>query len=223
MEILFQHIRYGIRSLLKRPGFTSIAVLTLALGIGACTAIFSVVDGVLLRSLPYPEAERIVQLREINSAGTQVRFTEPNFLDVRARSRTLEGVAEYSGEQRPLLEVASLPARLPFECQATFSVCSVHSRFLAAPSLWKKVSRAARRWRDQLRLLAPSAGWKIRLNRNHAEDLRQGFHRCRSNASRFWLPAKRRGLDPARNIWARNLTLGPQLARSCPRASSHQD
>ena len=60
----------------------------LALAIGACTAIFSVVDGVLLRSLPYPEAERIVQLRELNPAGKQIRFAEPNFLDVRARSRT---------------------------------------------------------------------------------------------------------------------------------------
>ncbi|MGH9970955.1 MAG: ABC transporter permease [Pyrinomonadaceae bacterium] len=97
METLFKDIRFGIRSLLKRRGFTSIAVLTLALGIGACTAIFSVVDGVLLRSLPYPEAERIVQLREINSAGAQMRFAEPNFLDLRARSRTLQAVAQYSG------------------------------------------------------------------------------------------------------------------------------
>src|SRR2546426_1018705 len=97
MEILFQDIRYGIRSLLKRPGFTSIAVITLALGIGACTAIFSVVDGVLLRSLPYPDAQRIVQLREVNSAGVRISFAEPNFLDLRARSKTLEAVAQYGG------------------------------------------------------------------------------------------------------------------------------
>ena len=97
METLLRDIRYGIRSLLKRRGFTSIAVLTLALGIGACTAIFSVVDGVLLRSLPYPEAERIVQLRELNSTGAQMRFAEPNFLDLRARSRTVEAIAQYSG------------------------------------------------------------------------------------------------------------------------------
>jgi putative ABC transport system permease protein len=73
-------------------------VFTLALGIGACTAIFSVVDGVLLRPLPYPEAERIVQLREINSKGTQIAFAEANFRDVRARTRTLEAVAQYNGE-----------------------------------------------------------------------------------------------------------------------------
>ena len=97
METLIKDIRFGVRSLLKRRGFTSIAVLTLALGIGACTAIFSVVDGVLLRSLPYPEAERLVQLRELNSTGGQMRFAEPNYLDLRARSRTFEAIAQYSG------------------------------------------------------------------------------------------------------------------------------
>jgi ABC-type antimicrobial peptide transport system permease subunit len=97
MRLVLKNIRYGIRSLLKRPGFTLIAVLTLALGIGACTAIFSVVDGVLLRSLPYPEAERLIQLREVNSKGGRMRFAEPNFLDLRARNHTLEAVAQYSG------------------------------------------------------------------------------------------------------------------------------
>src|SRR6266850_7244599 len=98
MNTFLKDIRFGVRSLLKRRGFTSIAVLTLALGIGACTAIFSVVDGVLLRPLAYPEAERIVQLREINAAGRQMSFADPNFLDVRDRSRTLEAVAQYGGE-----------------------------------------------------------------------------------------------------------------------------
>src|SRR5712691_6974459 len=97
METFFKDIRYAVRTLLKRRGFTSLAVLTLALGIGACTAIFSVVDGVLLRSLPYPEAERLVELQEVTPSGKRISFAEPNFLDVRARSRTLEGVAEYSG------------------------------------------------------------------------------------------------------------------------------
>jgi putative ABC transport system permease protein len=97
MGTLFKDVRYGIRSLLKRPGFTSIAVLSLALGIGACTAIFSVVDGVLLRSLPYPDAQRLVQLREVTAANGRISFAEPNFLDLRDRSRTLEAVAEYGG------------------------------------------------------------------------------------------------------------------------------
>jgi len=98
METLIKDLRFGIRSLAKRPGFTAIAVLTLALGIGASTAIFSVVDGVLLRSLPYPEPDQIVQLREVNQRGVRIAFAEPNFLDVRARSHSFQGVAQYSGQ-----------------------------------------------------------------------------------------------------------------------------
>ena len=98
METLIKDLRFGIRSLSKRPGFTTIAVLTLALGIGASTAIFSVVDGVLLRSLPYPDADQIVQLREVNKRGGKMSFAEPNFLDVRARSHSFQGVAQYTGQ-----------------------------------------------------------------------------------------------------------------------------
>ena len=98
MNTFIKDIRFGLRSLAKRPGFTAIAVITLALGIGASTAIFSVVDGVLLRPLPYPHAEQIVQLREVTAKGTKIAFAEPNFLDVRSRTRTLEAVAQYGGE-----------------------------------------------------------------------------------------------------------------------------
>ena len=97
MDTLLKDIRIGIRSLLKRPGFTIIAILTLALGIGASTAIFSVVDGVLLRPLPYPNAEQIVQLREVSPRGARMAFAEPNFLDLRTRSQSFSGMAQYSG------------------------------------------------------------------------------------------------------------------------------
>jgi ABC-type lipoprotein release transport system permease subunit len=98
MEKLNKDLRYAIRSLRKRPTFSALAVITLALGIGACTAVFSIVDGVLLRPLPYPAADRMVQLREVNDRGGQMSFAEPNFLDVRARSHTLEAVAQYGGD-----------------------------------------------------------------------------------------------------------------------------
>ena len=91
-----QDLRYGLRMMRRELRFASVAVLTLALGIGACTAIFSVVDAVLLRPLPYPEAERLVSLREVDANGRQITFAEPNFLDVRARNHTLAAAAEYN-------------------------------------------------------------------------------------------------------------------------------
>ena len=111
MATLINDIRYGLRSLGKRPGFTAIAVITLALGIGASTSIFSVVDAVLLRPLPYPHAEQIVQLREVNQKGSKIPFAEPNFIDVRSRNRTLEAVAQYSG-QVTTVTGASEPVRV---------------------------------------------------------------------------------------------------------------
>lgn len=129
MDTLFKDIRYGLRSLAKRPGFTVIAIITLALGIGASTSIFSVVDAVLLRPLPYPHAEQIVQLREVNEKGTKIPFAEPNFIDVRSRNRTLEAVAQYNG-QLTTVTGASEPVRA-----LTYLVSSDFFRVLGTKAL----------------------------------------------------------------------------------------
>src|SRR5215211_6960690 len=90
MENLFKDIRHGVRGLWKHPGFTAIVVVTLALGIGASTAIFSVVDSVLLRRLPYRTAERIVAIQELNPEGKRGQSTSANFLDWRAQNTVFE-------------------------------------------------------------------------------------------------------------------------------------
>ena len=97
MDSVLSEVRYAARNLLKRPGFTAIAVITLALGIGANTAIFSVVNAVLLRPLPYAEADRLIV--PWGSKGEMQHHTVvsyPDFLDWQARTQTLEYIAAYN-------------------------------------------------------------------------------------------------------------------------------
>ncbi len=96
LSVLAQDLRYAIRSLRRQPLFATIAVVTLALGIGANTAIFSVVNGVLLKPLPYREPERLVMLWETMSDGSRILVSYPNFVDWRARQRGFEDVAVYN-------------------------------------------------------------------------------------------------------------------------------
>jgi putative ABC transport system permease protein len=93
--VLRQDFRYAVRALIKRPGFTAVAVLTLALGIGATTAIFSVVYGVLLRPLPYSDSNRIMAVFEVTSKGRPSRVADPNFNDFRDQSRSFQAIAKY--------------------------------------------------------------------------------------------------------------------------------
>jgi predicted permease len=95
IETLFQDLRYGVRTLLKNPGFTLIAVFTLALGVGANTAIFSVVNSVLLRPLPYPNAERLMTIWEVHRArnGPEREWTSPpGFEDWRDQAKSFDHV-----------------------------------------------------------------------------------------------------------------------------------
>ena len=94
---LLQDIRYAFRMLRKTPGFTSVVVLTLALGIGANATIFSVISAVLLRPLPYSQPEQLVRVNESNPGKGFPRFSvsPPNFLDWRAQTRAIEKIAAY--------------------------------------------------------------------------------------------------------------------------------
>jgi putative ABC transport system permease protein len=95
MGTMTQDLKYGIRMLLKNPGFTAVAVLTLALGIGANTAIFSVVDGVLLRPLPFPEPERIFAVHQAlpEKGIPKTGASYPNYLDWKQQSHSFEKLA----------------------------------------------------------------------------------------------------------------------------------
>ena len=95
MGALLQDVRYGLRMLVNKPGFTIVAVLTLALGVGANTAIFSIVNAVLLRSLPYPDPDRLVRIY-FNEPGVglrDVRFSKPEMDDLQTRAGVFEDVS----------------------------------------------------------------------------------------------------------------------------------
>jgi putative ABC transport system permease protein len=93
---LWHDLRHALRLLRKTPGFTAVAILTLGLGIGACTAIYTVVYGVLLRPLPYPESDRVMHLWQISPRGVPLQFPDPNFEDLRDQNRTFQALARYA-------------------------------------------------------------------------------------------------------------------------------
>jgi predicted permease len=95
LDTLRADLRYAHRTLLKHPGFTLPVLITLTLGIGANTAIFSVVDGVILKPLPYRDADRLIQVREIAPPGFGFTVSPPNFRSLRDQARSLEDATAY--------------------------------------------------------------------------------------------------------------------------------
>src|SRR5262245_56276843 len=115
MSTLLQDLRYGVRMLLKHPGFTLIATLTLALGIGATTAIFSLVNAVFLRQLPVPESQRLVFGFNGTRSSPWQTSSYPNYVDYRDRNEVFTGLAAYnqisvslSSDERPDLVRGSI-------------------------------------------------------------------------------------------------------------------
>lgn len=114
MNTLLNDLRYGLRMLRKNPGFTAVAIITLTLGIGANTAIFSVVSGVLLNPLPYPEPERLVTLYSKTPQFDGSSISYPNLLDWVRDNHSFSGIAGYRGDDLSLTGMGE-PERVPDE------------------------------------------------------------------------------------------------------------
>ena len=114
MQTLLSDIRYTFRMIAKQPGFAALAILAFALGIGANTAIFSVVNAVLLRPLPYPESERLISIRERTPTFPGGSVSYPNFLDWRAAQHTFTDLALFRRESYNLSSVkgGTVPERV---------------------------------------------------------------------------------------------------------------
>jgi putative ABC transport system permease protein len=153
-----------LRSLLKTPGFTALAVTTLAIGIGANTAIFSVFEAVLLRPLPYPEPEQLVVLREKTRQFESGSVSYPNYLDWRATQRSLTDLALYRGESFNLsgIDKGAQPERLRGQ--------RVTSNFLTVLGIQPQLGRNFIDMEDQpggpAAVLISDRLWRTRFGRN---------------------------------------------------------
>lgn len=112
MDILLQDVRYSARKLARAPGFTLVAVLTLALAIGATTAVFSVVNGVLLKPLPFADPERLVRVGTTTADGRMTSMSPLDFIDYRDQSRAFVGMASVDVGDMNLTGAGSRPQRV---------------------------------------------------------------------------------------------------------------
>lgn len=159
LEDFLRDLRYGARVLGRAPGFAMIAIVTLGLGIGAATSVFSVVNGVLLAPLPYPEGERIVRLFQIDSTGRRTStVSEPNFEDWKDGTRAFRGMAVMSPGPAPVT-IGSETSMIPGS--------SVSREFFDVMGVHPVVGRSFRE--EELRIGAPPAViisdrlWRTRL------------------------------------------------------------
>ena len=173
MGTLFQDVRYGLRMLVTKPTFTIVAVLTLALGVGANTAIFSIVNAVLLRSLPYRDPDRLVRIF-FNEPGVglrDVRFSKPELDDLQTRSGVFEDVT-------PIFEGSEnlTGARQPERVEGVNGSFSYFSMLGVTPQIGRLfgpqdfVPGFARRGRDQRWPVAPCLWRRSECSRPYHPD-----------------------------------------------------
>ena len=163
MRWIMQDFRYGMRQLRKSPGFALVAVLTLAIGIGANTAVFSVIDTVLLRALPYHEPDRLMLISETESVAPndELGVAAQEYLDYRDQNRSFSDVAAFesegfnlTGEGEPLRIHA---ARMSASAFPTLGVSPMMGR---AFTVRRRSFRFRQRGRAFLLALAESVSWR---------------------------------------------------------------
>src|SRR5262245_55695085 len=146
MYAFLQDLRFGARMLLKKPGFTLTAVITLALGIGATSVIFSFINGILLRPLPYRDSDRLVLLDETapKRGIASMGVSYPDFLDWREQNRVFTGVAAYDGDVGYTLTGSGEPEEVSctWVSYNTFEILGV------APILGRSFAVEEERWKN---------------------------------------------------------------------------
>jgi putative ABC transport system permease protein len=209
LESFMMDVRYGMRSLLKKPGFTLTAVIALALGIGANTAIFSVINGVLLRSLAYANPEKIVMLWERSANSTNARnvVSPANFLDWRKQSTSFEHMAAAMDQRVNLTGGGGEPEEIKVQLvsQPFFAALGVQ------PTLGRSFTAEEDREGNHFVIVLSNELWRTRFGADPAIVGKQatingrqrtilgvmppGFHFL-DNQTRAWVPL---ALDPAVN------------------------
>jgi putative ABC transport system permease protein len=219
LEIFTQDLRYALRTLRKNAGFTTIAVLTLALGIGANTAIFGIVNAVLLRPLPFPESRRIVAVYQTMEQAGIFRngISYPNFSDWQEQSHCFQGIGAYHSTQLTLTgagEPESIPAAVV--TSGLFTVLGVHpiaGRLLTAtddsPGAGAVVLISERLWRRRFGAKNDLVGKTITLER-------QPFTVAGILPAEFHFPFE----TPAPDLWVA-VQHDPQFQSLIPRRGGH--
>src|SRR3954470_1526683 len=155
-------LRFAFRQFLKSPAFTIITVLTLALGIGANTAIFSVVNAVLLRPLPYPQPERIVYLNEVSS-GIDQSIALPDYLDWRKDAKSFEHLALSRLESRNL---SGLAGREPERISVAFVTANFFNVIALGPAIGRTFSQEEDKPGAPALVVLSDRLWDRAFNRN---------------------------------------------------------
>ena len=171
MGVLVQDIRYALRSFRRAPGFTVVALLTLALGIGGTTAIFSIVDGVVLRPLPYQDSSRIVRLNRISASGGVDSFSAEDYRDLKREATTFYAIAGYRSD---IVDVTGRGE--PIRIVGTQTTAAFFDVFDAPPLLGRAYHEATDKpgapvavigesiWRQQFGADPAVIGSQVRLN-----------------------------------------------------------